>query len=61
MKKSLQLRIMAILILIAIAIVDAFSIFVPITAVIGIALILFRPKWLFTIITCRMVFTRKSL
>jgi len=48
MKKSLQLRIMAILILIAIAIVDAFSIFVPITAVIGIALILFRPKWLFT-------------
>jgi len=48
MKKSLQLRIMAILILIAIAIVDAFSIFTPIAAVIGIALILFRPKWLFT-------------
>ncbi len=58
MKKSLQLRIMAILILIAVAIVDAFSIFVPIAAVIGIALILFRPKWLFTFF--EKVYDKKS-
>jgi len=48
MKKSVQLRILVIIILIAIAVVDAFSLFVPIAAIICIALLLFRPKWLFT-------------
>jgi hypothetical protein len=47
MKKSVQSQIIAIVILIAIAIVDALSVFVPIAAGILIALILFKPKWLF--------------
>jgi hypothetical protein len=47
MKKSTQWQIIAIAILIVIAVVDALSVFIPIAAVVGIALILFRPKWLF--------------
>jgi hypothetical protein len=47
MKKSTQWRIIAVLILVAIAIVDALSFFVPIAAIAAIALLLFRPKWLF--------------
>ena len=47
MKKSTQWQIIAVLILVAIAIVDALSIFVPIAAIATIALLLFRPKWLF--------------
>lgn len=47
MRKSTQLQIMAVLILVAIAVVDALSVFVPIAAIAVIALILFRPKWLF--------------
>ena len=46
MKKSVLLRIIAIVILIGIAIVDAITVFIPITAVAAIALLLFRPKWL---------------
>ena len=38
---------MAVLILVAIAVVDALSVFVPIAAIAIIALVLFRPKWLF--------------
>ena len=47
MKKSTQLQIIAVVILIAIAVVDALSVFVPIAAIALIALLLFRPKWLF--------------
>ena len=47
MKKSTQWQIIAVLILVAIAIVDAISFFVPIAAIAVIALLLFRPKWLF--------------
>lgn len=47
MRKSTLLQIVAVLILVAIAIVDAFSLFVPIAAIAAIGLLLFRPKWLF--------------
>jgi hypothetical protein len=47
MKKSSQWQIIAIAVLIVIAVVDALSLFVPIAAVGGIALLLFRPKWLY--------------
>ena len=47
MKKSTQWQFIAIAILIVIAVVDALSVFIPIAAVVCIALILFRPKWLF--------------
>jgi hypothetical protein len=47
MKKSTQWQIIAIAVLIVIAVVDALSVFVPIAAVGGIALLLFRPKWLY--------------
>ncbi len=46
MKQSTQLRIFAILILIVLAIVDAFSFFVPIVAILGLVVILWKPKWL---------------
>ena len=46
MKQSTQLRIFAVLILIALAIVDAFSFFVPIVALLGLVVILWKPKWL---------------
>lgn len=46
MKQSTQLRIFAILILIALAIIDAFSFFVPVVAILGLILILWKPKWL---------------
>lgn len=46
MKQSTQLRIFAILILIVLAIVDAFSFFVPVVAILGLILILWKPKWL---------------
>jgi hypothetical protein len=48
MKKSLQLRILATIILIGLAIVDAIAFIAPIAAIGAIILILFRPKWLFT-------------
>ena len=48
MKKSTQWQIIAVLILIAIAVVDAISIYLPLAAIGGIALLLFKPKWLFT-------------
>jgi hypothetical protein len=48
MKKSTQWQIIAVVILIAIAIVDALSVFIPIAAIAAIALLLFKPKWLFT-------------
>jgi len=47
MKKSTQWQIIAVLILVVIAIADALSVFVPIAAIAAIALLLFRPKWLF--------------
>ena len=47
MRKSTRLQIMAVLILVAIAVADALSVFVPIAAIAVIALVLFRPKWLF--------------
>jgi len=47
MKKSTQWQVFAICILIVIAVVDALSMFVPIAAIGGIALLLFKPKWLF--------------
>jgi uncharacterized membrane protein len=50
MKQSIQIRIFAILILAILAVIDAFSIFVPVVAFIGIILILWRPKWLRTFI-----------
>ena len=46
MKQSTQIRIFAILILIVLAAIDAFSMFVPVVAFLGIVLILWRPKWL---------------
>lgn len=46
MKQSTKWQIIVIVILIAIAVVDALSVFVPITAIAAIALLLFRPKWL---------------
>ena len=50
MKQSTQVRIFAILILVVLAAIDAFSMFVPVVAFIGIVLILWRPKWLRTFI-----------
>jgi len=47
MRKSTQLQIMAVLIFVVLAVVDALSVFVPIVAIAVIALMLFRPKWLF--------------
>ena len=44
MKESTQLRVLAIVILIALAFVDAIP-FTAITALAGIVLVLFRPKW----------------
>ena len=46
MKQSTQVRIFAILILVVLAVIDAFSFFVPVVAFLGIILILWRPKWL---------------
>jgi hypothetical protein len=46
MKQSTQVRIFAILILAVLAVIDAFSMFVPIVAFLGIVLVLWRPKWL---------------
>ena len=45
MKRSAKYQIIAILILIVLAVVDAFSVFVPIVAIIAIAIFLFKPKW----------------
>lgn len=47
MSTSLQLRIIAIVVLMVLAVIDAIAMFVPIVALGGIALLLFRPKWLF--------------
>ena len=46
MRKSTQLQIMAVLIFVVLAVVDALSVFVPIVAIAVIALMLFRPTWL---------------
>jgi hypothetical protein len=46
MKKSTQLQFVAIIILVAVAAVDAISIYLPLAALGGIALLLFKPKWL---------------
>jgi hypothetical protein len=46
MKKSTQLQIIAIIILKSVAAVDAISIYLPLAALGGIALLLFKPKWL---------------
>ncbi len=45
MKRSIKYQIIAILILITLAVLDAFSVFVPIVAIIAIAILLFKPKW----------------
>ncbi len=45
MKKSVQLQIITIVLLVVVAVVDAIAVFVPITAVVWIFLILFKPKW----------------
>ncbi len=50
MKKSTQLRIITIVLLVGLAVVDAIAFVVPIAAIIGIILFLFRPKWLLTFI-----------
>ena len=50
MKKSTQLRIITIVLLVGLAVIDAIAFVVPIAAVIGIFLFLFRPKWLLTFI-----------
>ncbi len=49
MKKSSQLRILAIIILVVLAVVDVLP-FTPLTALGGIVIILFRPKWFFNFI-----------
>jgi len=45
MNRSTKYQIIAILVLTILAIVDAFSVFIPIVAIIGIAIFLFKPKW----------------
>ncbi len=50
MKRSIWLQILAILVFIVLAIIDAFSLYIPIVAIAGIILLLFKPKWLRTFI-----------
>ena len=45
MKQSVRLRIIAIIVLIILSVIDAVSIFVPIVAIVGIIIFLFKPKW----------------
>jgi len=45
MKRSTKYQIIAILILVVLSVVDAFSVFIPIVAIILIGIFLFKPKW----------------
>ncbi len=45
MKESTKVQLLAVIILIVLAVVDAFLVFVPIVAILGIAIVLFKPKW----------------
>ena len=44
MKQSIQLRILAVIVLIVLAVVDALAAFIPIVAIAGIVIILFKPR-----------------
>ena len=50
MKKSVKFQIIGTIILIILAVVDAFSVFVPIVAIAFLAIILFKPMWFFNFI-----------
>ncbi|MFW6139054.1 MAG: hypothetical protein ACOC7U_07770 [Spirochaetota bacterium] len=50
MKENIQLRILAIVVLIVLGVLDAFAIFVPVVAIGGIILLLFRPKWFYNFV-----------
>lgn len=50
MENSMRYRIMGIILLIILAVVDAFLVFVPIVAILAIIIILFKPKWFYNII-----------
>jgi len=45
MKKSTQLQLYGVVIMVILAIIDAFIIFVPIVAILMIILLLFKPHW----------------
>lgn len=45
MKQSTRLQTLAIIILIVLAVIDAIAYFVPIAAIAGIVILLFKPKW----------------
>ena len=46
MKKGVLLQVIAVVILAILAVVDIFAFYFPIVAIVMIALILFKPKWL---------------
>jgi len=50
MKRSTWMRIIAIVVLAVLAAVDAIVVFVPLVALAGIVILLFKPKWFRTFI-----------
>ena len=50
MKRSTSMRILGITVLAVLAAVDAITVFVPIVALAGIVILLFKPKWFRTFI-----------
>ncbi len=50
MEDGMRYRIMGIILLIVLAVVDAFLVFVPIVAILGLIILLFKPKWFYNII-----------
>jgi phosphoserine aminotransferase len=50
MSTSAKLRIFAVVVLIVLAVFDGIAFYIPIVAIVGIALLLFRPAWLFKFI-----------
>jgi hypothetical protein len=48
MKKSMQLQVTTVAVLVIIAVLDAFSLFIPLAALGALALVLFKPRWLLT-------------
>lgn len=46
MKKSIQLQMTTAAVLVIIAVLDAFVIFIPLAALGALALVLFKPRWL---------------
>jgi len=50
MEKKTKLQLYGVLILVMLAVVDAFTIFVPVVAILVIILLLFKPRWLYNYI-----------